>query len=339
MKKTSKILSFILCAAMAASAVPSISADALAQWVNAAEKIVNPNPDTFVEYSVNNKSITYRRSDFLYSYYEYNDFRYNNLNCKIEEGYDWESVYEKYADVLDFDVVDVRERTTGGVSIQMYDTLDDGDDPREANSVEDKQEIIKKFCTALKENGGLVDAKYTAFFSQIEQGRSSSGIWVHDFPGTLEEIKAVTDKYPYKIEIKLNDNNCGSVGVYDDDVKYDDFAAMYAELDALYDSDEMKEDRVWLADAEFVITDTVDILNAIGDKTDNGIAYGDMNVDGNIGIQDAILMNKFIVGSVNFNVDQNKAADLNGDNVVDSEDLSILLQYLVDDIDTFPVAE
>jgi len=58
-----------------------------------------------------------------------------------------------------------------------------------------------------------------------------------------------------------------------------------------------------------------------------------------IGIQDAVLMNKFMVGAVDFNEDQDKVTDLNGDNVVDSEDLGILLQYLVDDIDTFPVAE
>ena len=67
------------------------------------------------------------------------------------------------------------------------------------------------------------------------------------------------------------------------------------------------------------------------------VAYGDLNIDGHIGIQDAIIMNKFIVGSVTLNEDQNKAADLNDDGNVNSEDLNLLLRYLVDDIDTLRV--
>ncbi len=98
-----------------------------------------------------------------------------------------------------------------------------------------------------------------------------------------------------------------------------------------------------------ILTDTINLISPnadddifgadIGDTTDDGIVYGDINADSKIGIGDAIAINKYINESIVFNKSQIKAADLNEDGAVNVDDLNIMLQYLVDIIDEFPVSK
>ncbi|MDE6020667.1 MAG: dockerin type I repeat-containing protein [Ruminococcus sp.] len=345
MKKLSKVLAFLSSAAIAAGTVSSISAGAIYQWVDSNELLVNPNPDKFVEYKSDYKEITYRRIDNPYNFYSYDSFKYNYLNLSVDIGADWESVYEKYADTLDFDSVHSWEDTQRNmVCINMYDMLSEGDDPRNPASIENKRNDIELFCAELNANGILRNAMYNEFQAEIIDWFIDKYIELNGFTGTIDDIKAVTDKYTESAIIKMTDNNCT---IYIDDtdnqennpermLQFDDFMSMYDEIDKLDENDKISKRYSALADSRTVYAESVDILAAIGDGGD-GFIYGDLTADGSIGIADAIVMNKAVTGIVTLNSDQIKAADVNGDCSVNSDDLDLMLNFLVDNITSFPI--
>lgn len=67
-----------------------------------------------------------------------------------------------------------------------------------------------------------------------------------------------------------------------------------------------------------------------------GTICGDVNLDGRIGLQDAILLNKSIAKSVLLNETAKKNADCNADDYLNSEDTLSLLRYLVSLTDELP---
>lgn len=67
-----------------------------------------------------------------------------------------------------------------------------------------------------------------------------------------------------------------------------------------------------------------------------GTICGDVNLDGTIGLKDAILLNKAIVKSVLLNKNAKKNADCNADDYLNSEDTVSLLRYLVSLTDKLP---
>lgn len=66
----------------------------------------------------------------------------------------------------------------------------------------------------------------------------------------------------------------------------------------------------------------------------SGIA-GDVNLDGNLGISDAVLMQRYLLNSKKFTHDQWLAADMNRDDTVNAFDLSTLKQVLLEEGITF----
>ena len=64
---------------------------------------------------------------------------------------------------------------------------------------------------------------------------------------------------------------------------------------------------------------------------------GDVDLDGRIDIQDAVLLAKASAGTVSLNEAAKKNADCNGDGEVDSADATVLMEFLVHLVDTLPV--
>ena len=64
---------------------------------------------------------------------------------------------------------------------------------------------------------------------------------------------------------------------------------------------------------------------------------GDVDLDGRIDIQDAVLLAKASAGTVSLNEAAKKNADCNGDGEVDSADAAVLMEFLVHLVDTLPV--
>ena len=273
MKKISKGLTILLSAAMTACIMSDLSASALWQTVDMYELMVNPNADTYEEYEVNNQGITYRNTNDLYNFYTYGDLKYNLLTLDVAIGSDWKSVYEEHSKVLDFDNINQFELYDAKlgkniIRISMYDVLDEGDDPRNAISVYDKQKDIEQFCKALNERGILLNASYKAFQSEVKDWRVEKCIEVDGFSLTDDDIKAVTDKYVESVKINLQDGR-GSIVIDDDLLSYDDFISMYDELDALDENDKLS--KIFSQLASVKSTDSIDILAEIRDKAENSV--------------------------------------------------------------------
>ena len=67
--------------------------------------------------------------------------------------------------------------------------------------------------------------------------------------------------------------------------------------------------------------------------------YGDVNLDGDVDIADAVLLNKAIAGAVMLNEQAKKNADCHADGAIETNDSISLLQFLVRTIDTLPVTD
>jgi len=65
--------------------------------------------------------------------------------------------------------------------------------------------------------------------------------------------------------------------------------------------------------------------------------YGDVDGDGYVTEEDAILIAQHRVGNIVLNEEQLRRADVTGDGRVTMEDSMIINQYVIDLIDTFPV--
>ena len=65
--------------------------------------------------------------------------------------------------------------------------------------------------------------------------------------------------------------------------------------------------------------------------------YGDLNCDGKVSAADAVLLQKYLNGSVYLNCAQLANADCQRDSVLDSTDITVILQYLIDNLLDLPI--
>lgn len=66
--------------------------------------------------------------------------------------------------------------------------------------------------------------------------------------------------------------------------------------------------------------------------------YGDVNCDGKVDATDAVVLGKYLNGSVKLTYSQMANADVQLDNCLDTTDLTVILQYLVENLVELPVA-
>ena len=72
---------------------------------------------------------------------------------------------------------------------------------------------------------------------------------------------------------------------------------------------------------------------------DPDMLYGDINLDGKVGLVDAVLLNKAVADVVTLSDQARKNADCNANGEVNGEDSIVLLQFLVQIIDVLPFTE
>lgn len=65
--------------------------------------------------------------------------------------------------------------------------------------------------------------------------------------------------------------------------------------------------------------------------------YGDVNCDGKVSAADAVLLQKYLNGSVYLNCAQLANADCQRDGMLDSTDITVILQYLIDNLLDLPI--
>ncbi|MDE6019866.1 MAG: beta-mannosidase [Ruminococcus sp.] len=67
------------------------------------------------------------------------------------------------------------------------------------------------------------------------------------------------------------------------------------------------------------------------------VKLGDLNLDDGVSVVDMVYLNKYMVNIIKFNDQQKCNADCYSDGVIDSSDASALMQFLAQQIDSFPV--
>ncbi len=77
--------------------------------------------------------------------------------------------------------------------------------------------------------------------------------------------------------------------------------------------------------------------NGLTFKDINDVTYGDVDENGKINSSDALTVLQSVVGIVQLNERQSKAADVDGSKKIDTSDALSILQYTVNIIDIFPI--
>ena len=65
--------------------------------------------------------------------------------------------------------------------------------------------------------------------------------------------------------------------------------------------------------------------------------YGDVNCDGTVDATDAVLLQKYLSGGVFLNYTQLSNADCQRDDILDATDVTVIMQYLIDNLIAIPV--
>lgn len=78
--------------------------------------------------------------------------------------------------------------------------------------------------------------------------------------------------------------------------------------------------------------------NTVGVADSNYMTLcGDVNCDGEVTILDAVLLQKYMDGLVTLNITQMANGDCVRDGNLESDDVTVILQYLIEKYDTIPV--
>ena len=96
-------------------------------------------------------------------------------------------------------------------------------------------------------------------------------------------------------------------------------------------------DTTALAETTAAPTTTTDIDMGRVDESYVSL-YGDVNCDGTIDILDAVLLQKYLNGSVQLNYTQLANADCQKDSELDNTDVTVIMQYLLRSFTSLPVA-
>ncbi len=109
----------------------------------------------------------------------------------------------------------------------------------------------------------------------------------------------------------------------------------------IYDYDEnghivYPDDFVYPPDYEIVYFNAADDTGTDIVISTKNVLYGDVTLDGEIDLTDAVLISKTIAGSVQLNDKQITAADCDANGVLDTNDTVVLLQFLVQQVKELP---
>ena len=253
---------------------------------------------------------------------------------------DWESIYEKYRDELDFDTEYI------GNGLVLYDTMDEEGNPfgsygdfEDRSVFAHKKELLQQMYAEMYEAGLHMDVEYRDYYAKaagVFTNASSVSIYDAEIDAAMlqEELAEINEN----LEVcPTSDEWHGAYYVVENVNGTMDEALKVAEVIKTY-YPESDLGVPYSRNDIFTYAGTVAIDLLEGLPASNQPNAGDVNQDGKISVLDAIFLSKAAVQAVRLNETQTTAGDFNGDGVVNTEDVTLLLMYLVDKIDTLPVA-
>lgn len=344
MKKTSKILSFIISSAMAIGTMGSLSANAV--YMERSDIPLTP-PDGEELYGLDCEKgvVSYRiTSGKGLSVYGFDFFTYNNIDIKVKEGDSASEVAAKYLSDLKFDDYLLARDDS---SIYLYDKHVSGDDPRTHESVEDKYKQLSAICAQMYEDGVIEESILVPMKSSYYTGRLNPSIYCsylygpnkEMFQDKVDELQALVDQYieygdvriinygdkdsgKYFIKIDLYQHYKTDDGTYackTDFDTYDKLAALRDEIAERYDYEnvgiecEIPEIEAYAASPEINLLDPY---------------ICDIDASGKADISDAsTILNAYAENAAGMRTAVDDKMDVNGDGNVNVEDATYVLNY------------
>ncbi|MBQ8515544.1 MAG: dockerin type I repeat-containing protein [Ruminococcus sp.] len=303
------------------------------------------NHEWLFEYgALNYRSIEHRQ--FFASYYY---FAFSMVDLTITND-GWETIYNKYSEALDMDhatllALGKTVRIMDSINVSSCDYEDvDAEILKRYNSIEEKYDTLMAMCSEMYEAGCIESAEYTPF-SAIAKPLIADGLCVYDYAGTQEEMELfVTSICPEaavkKVSCYISDELHSGYRV---DFAYEGATAedFFAVLDAVseLEGEHIIDANIYVADEKgydipVLGEGPIDILAELEKPA---TTHGDLNQDGKVTVLDAITLSKANIQAITLNESQTAAADCNGDGLIDSADVTVLLYYLTDKVDVLPV--
>lgn len=88
---------------------------------------------------------------------------------------------------------------------------------------------------------------------------------------------------------------------------------------------------------ETAVTTTAAVLTDVIVNSSYATLYGDVNCDGAVNVADAVLLHKYLAGSVHLNLQQIANGDCSYDSVLSSIDVIVILQHLIGHYTALPI--
>ena len=157
---------------------------------------------------------------------------------------------------------------------------------------------------------------------------NSNGVWFTVYNSAPSISILSTDKHTYSLGENIvfytesDTATTYSIGLYKDGVRYDSFWD-FTENEYMYTSIEPGEYSAYVTS-----------YNSLGYKDSDYIYFtilpspGDLNADNTLTTADAVLLQNYLLNAATLTADQQQAADLNADGVVNALDLALLRQKL-----------
>ncbi len=223
MKKLSKVLAALSCAAVSAASAGSMSASAVWNPLSA------PNGSTFAFAQDSDAIYKYEESG---SYYAFSGIQYNYFKCTVSDGFTDEYVYENY--IKGIDELDYVYLNDNGKLVFPLQNLQDGDDVITHQSTPNLYDQYKELVDRMYNDGVITEAYFAPAVGCKNDVYMQTNIDVYNYPGTVDELQEIADKYGAASTVEVNGT---FVEVNLDSDSADDVVAARNEIDALYEND------------------------------------------------------------------------------------------------------
>lgn len=340
MKKTSKVLSFIIGSAMVVGATSSLSADAA--WGPVGVNSFTPPEGSVVDTLDTEKGeVVYRIVDGSYPsewhsksgcYYQIcNGFSYNELTIILSD--DFNTVYlDKVTDLvgsIGTDVSGVDYTYTGEIAnLYARDKYEKGTDPTK-KEVTDRYDKVKAVIDELYKEGFIKSAKFSPVHYFETNQYLMDHIYIRDSSAPIEEYQNLAKTYSEKAVVKdgtdfWNDTDDRLISIrlnLDlDDYTYDNLQAIRDEFKGLCEGSR----------ASISLRREENIPEAVGQQTINLLDpyICDIDASGKADPSDATaILSAYAENAAGLRTAVDEKMDVNGDGEVSVDDATYVLSY------------
>ncbi|MDO4155784.1 MAG: cohesin domain-containing protein [Oscillospiraceae bacterium] len=188
------------------------------------------------------------------------------------------------------------------------------------------------------ETAGIIDVMWATGLTDPTYQIKQDGVFL-TITGTVNESAEVGDVSEFKIQAIDRETKPGS------DIKNDKVIFVNVDTNGeitSYDTVLSHGSVTVIGDGTTTTTTNSDVTTTTTVTTTSNqggsIAYGDTNLDGVVDLRDAINMNKYLAGQITWTPDDQsyKNADVNADGTVGEADGTVLINFVINLIDSLP---